>query len=381
MVAISTDYNIHDTKNPLTHNRTKSCEKKLIQAKKMGYELLKKSHIDDYASLYNRSSLDIYVDKASVNHNPIDKRIKMAANGQVDKGLLFEYYNYCRYLFISSSREGGLPMNLQGIWNPLMLAPWRSNFHINVNIQEAYWFAEQANLSECHEPLFTLTENLVENGKETARIMFGIKRGSVAGHRTDAWFYSSPTFLKAHWGMSIVNAAWLSLHHMEHYRYTLDKEFLQTRALPVLKETALFFVDWLIPDPRSGKLVSGPTASPENRFKVNGKLCSLTHELLRMISWYVGTEKGFNFSLGKNYKFLDKHISKELWDNLLNTYSMSSYEEMWKSFDLCLCLFKKISKKVADSLGYNYPDYDENVTKYLETQKRISNKYLYGNRY
>ena len=79
--------------------------------------------------------------------------------------------------------------------------------------------------------------------------------------------------------------------------------------------------------------------------------------------------------------FLDKHISKELWDNLLNTYSMSSYEEMWKSFDLCLCLFKKISKKVADSLGYNYPDYDENVTKYLETQKRISNKYLYGNRY
>ena len=71
----------------------------------------------------------------------------------------------------------------------------------------------------------------------------------------------------------------------------------------------------------------------------------LRHELLRMISWYVGTEKGFNFSLGKNYKFLDKHISKELWDNLLNTYSMSSYEEMWKSFDLCLCLFKKISKK------------------------------------
>ena len=107
----------------------------------------------------------------------------------------------------------------------------------------------------------------------------------------------------------------------------------------------------------------------------------LRQELLRMISWYVGTEKGFNFSLGKNYKFLDKHISKELWDNLLNTYSMSSYEEMWKSFDLCLCLFKKISKKVADSLGYNYPDYDENVTKYLETQKRISNKYLYGNRY
>ena len=107
----------------------------------------------------------------------------------------------------------------------------------------------------------------------------------------------------------------------------------------------------------------------------------LRQELLRMISWYVGTEKGFNFSLGKNYKFLDKHISKELWDNLLNTYSMSSYEEMWKSFDLCLCLFKKISKKVADSLGYNYPDYDENVTKYLETQKRISNKYLYGYRY
>ena len=275
MIAISTDYNIHDTKNVLTHNRKKICEKQLSQAQKLGYKKLKQTHIDEYSALYNRSSFDIAFN-TPVNNNPIDKRIQLAASGQIDSELLFEYYNYCRYLFISSSRKGGLPMNLQGIWNPLMLAPWRSNFHINVNIQEAYWFAEQANLSECHEPMFTLTENLIKNGKETAQVMFGTKRGSVAGHRTDAWFYAPPTFLKAHWGMSITNAAWLCLHHMEHYRYTLDKEFLKTRALPVLRETALFSVDWLVPDPRSGKLVSGPTASPENRFKVNGKVASLT---------------------------------------------------------------------------------------------------------
>lgn len=158
MIAISTDYNIHDTKNVLTHNRKKICEKQLSQAQKLGYKKLKQTHIDEYSALYNRSSFDIAFN-TPVNNNPIDKRIQLAASGQIDSELLFEYYNYCRYLFISSSRKGGLPMNLQGIWNPLMLAPWRPNFHINVNIQEAYWFAEQANLSECHEPMFTLTEN------------------------------------------------------------------------------------------------------------------------------------------------------------------------------------------------------------------------------
>lgn len=97
--------------------------------------------------------------------------------------------------------------------------------------------------------------------KRQPKLCLELKEAQLAGHRTDAWFYAPPTFLKAHWGMSITNAAWLCLHHMEHYRYTLDKEFLKTRALPVLRETALFFVDWLVPDPRSGKLVSGPTLS------------------------------------------------------------------------------------------------------------------------
>ncbi len=103
---------------------------------------------------------------------------------------------------------------------------------------------------------------------------------------------------------------------------------------------------------------------------------NLRIELLRMISWKVGIERGFNFSLGKKYKFLNKYISEELWNNLLATYSMNSYEEMWKSFDLCLDLFREISKEIAEKLNYNYPNYDENVSKYILIQKEISNMHL-----
>jgi alpha-L-fucosidase 2 len=275
LIAINTDYNLQEPYRSLTHNRKSFCEKQLLQAVQKGFTRLKQVHVNDYTALYSRSALDINFNIQS-NTKPIDERIAMVAAGHKDPELLLEYYRYCRYLLISSSRKGGLPMNLQGIWNPLMLPPWRSNFHININLQEAYWFAEQANLPDCHEPLFTFTEKLVENGKETAQKMLGVKRGFVAGHRTDAWFYTGMTAVEPCHGMYVVSNSWLAQHLMEHYRFTKDKNFLQTRAYPLIREAALFFVDWLVPDPRSGKLVSGPSASSENRFLIGQARVGLT---------------------------------------------------------------------------------------------------------
>ena len=278
-IAIATDYNLNQPENPLTHDRIKVCEQQIISAIGKSYDKLKANHIADYTALYNRSSLEIdfSTGSASKTASPIDQRIAAVAKGAEDSELLLTYYQYCRYILISSSRKGNLPMNLQGIWNPLMAAPWRSNFHLNINFQEAYWFAEQSNLSECHEPFFTFTEKLVPNGKNTAQKMLGTKRGFAAGHRTDVWFYTTLTDRNPRWGMYVIGGAWCAQHMMEHFRFTQDRDFLKNRAFPVIREAALFFVDWLVPNPKTGKLVSGPTASSENAFTApDGKLCSIS---------------------------------------------------------------------------------------------------------
>ncbi|MDR1162069.1 MAG: glycoside hydrolase family 95 protein [Tannerellaceae bacterium] len=277
-VAIHTDYNF-DYANPLTHNRVKACEQQISAAINKGYSKLKADHVADFSTLYNRSSLDVDfpAGAASAITDPIDRRIAAVVGGAEDPELMLTYYRYCRYVFISASRKGNLPMNLQGVWNPLMVAPWRSNYHINVNFQEGYWFAEQSNLSECHEPLFTLTERLVINGKVTARKTLGTKRGFAAGHRTDAWFYTTPSDSNPCWGMYVIGGAWCAQQMMEHYRFTQDREFLKSRAFPVVREAALFFVDWLVQDPETGKLVSGPTTSAENSFTApDGQYCSIS---------------------------------------------------------------------------------------------------------
>lgn len=275
--AIATDYNLKDPTKPLPGNRIQICENQISNAIRKKYDALKTDHVADYKTLFNRSSIEIGFSSDMKEKYPIDLRIDSVAKGYEDPKLLLVYYDYCRYVFISASRKGNLPMNLQGIWNPLMAAPWRSNYHININIQEAYWFAEQANLPDCHEPFFTFTENLVTNGKITAKKMLGVNRGFAAGHRTDVWFYTAMTNPNPRWSMYVIGGAWCAQHLMEHFRFTQDRIFLEKRAFPVIREAALFFVDWLVPDPVTGKLVSGPTASAENNFIApDGSRCSIS---------------------------------------------------------------------------------------------------------
>ena len=162
-------------------------------------------------------------------------------------------------------------MNLQGIWNPFMKAPWRSNFHLNINIQEAYWFAEQGSLPECHEPLFTLVEKTAEDGHNTAKEVLGVNRGFATGHRTDVWFPGRLAGNNPRYSMDVMCGAWLTRHMYEHYLFSGDIEFLRNRAWPMIREASLFLLDWLVTDPRSGKLVAGPGASPENFFYDRGQ--------------------------------------------------------------------------------------------------------------
>lgn len=233
----------------------------LDKAMSFSYETLKQRHIEDYRNLYNRVNFDLK-DIQQYDKTPTDERLKLAAEGQVDLGLSKLYFDFGRYLLISSSREGSLPATLQGIWNNSMTPPWDSKYTININTQMNYWPAEICNLSECHLPLFKLIERMVPNGRITAEKMYGC-RGFVAHHNTDIW---GDTAVQDHWipgSYWVMGAAWLCTHQWTHYEYTKDEKFLE-EAFPIMREAALFFLDFLIED--NGYLKTCPSVSPENTF-------------------------------------------------------------------------------------------------------------------
>ncbi len=235
--------------------------KTLDKAEQLGYEALKERHMSDVAGLMNRCRLSIECeDRSSI---PTDERLKAVQDGGTDDGLVNLCFAYGRYLLISSSRQGSLPANLQGIWNDSFSPMWDSKYTININAEMNYWPAEVTGLSELHEPLFDLIKRMVLSGRKAAERMYGA-RGWVAHHNTDIWGDCAPqdTWQAAsYWQMG---AAWLCLHILEHYRYTGDKAFLE-EYLPIVKEAALFFEDTLIEN-EDGQLVVSPTVSPENTY-------------------------------------------------------------------------------------------------------------------
>ncbi|GEL10487.1 alpha-L-fucosidase 2 [Flavobacterium glycines] len=251
----------------------------LLKAEKLPYAKLKEKHIVDYQNYFNRVSYDLSNNLTDKNQlmMPTDERIKSYSKGAIDPQLEGLFYQYGRYLLIASSREGGRPANLQGIWNKEMRPPWSSNFTININTQMNYWLAEQTNLSEMHRPLLDWIKDLSKTGSVTANEYYKAK-GWVAHHNSDIWGLSNavgdvgdgePTW--ANWYMG---GTWLCQHLWEHYSFTGDKEYLRTKAYPVMKEAALFCFDWLIE--KEGYLVTAPSTSPENEFKINGKNYAVT---------------------------------------------------------------------------------------------------------
>jgi len=242
------------------------------------YAQLRAAHTADHQRLYRRVVLRLgpradAAQKRPPTDLPTDRRLERVRQGESDPALDALYFQFGRYLLIASSRPGDLPANLQGLWNDSMSPPWDADYHLNINLQMNYWPAEATNLAELHEPLFAFVESLREPGRKTARVHYGA-RGFVAHHITDIWGFTSPGDLPRS-GLWPTGAAWLTQHFWEHYLFNPDRAFL-ARAYPVMKEAAEFFLDYLVEDSR-GRLVSGPSVSPENRYRLpNGEVGILT---------------------------------------------------------------------------------------------------------
>jgi alpha-L-fucosidase 2 len=229
----------------------------LDRASSRGYGQLRRAHVRDHQELFGR--LDIDLGTSDSVDLPTDERVPAFAAGG-DPQLAALYYQFGRYLLIASSRTPGQPANLQGIWNRHMLPPWQSKYTLNINAQMNYWPAGPANLAECWQPLFAMTEELAESGARTAEKMWGAK-GWVAHHNTDAWRGTAPVDF-AFYGVWPMGGAWLSLLFWEHYEYTGDVDNLR-ELYPVLRGAVEFFLDTLVEDPASGYLVTCPSHSPE----------------------------------------------------------------------------------------------------------------------
>jgi alpha-L-fucosidase 2 len=240
----------------------------LSRARRKSLDSLRAAHVREHQRLFHRVKLDLGRTEAA--NLPTDERPAQFLKG-LDPHLATLYFQYGRYLLISSSRPGTQPANLQGIWNFLMEPPWESKYTININTEMNYWPAETTNLSECHEPLLRMVSELVENGARTARVHYGA-RGWVCHHNTDLWRQTAPIDGPL-WGMWPTGGAWLCTHFWHHYEFTGDKKFL-ARAYPVMKGAAQFFLDTLVPEPRHQWLVTCPSISPENKHISGVAICA-----------------------------------------------------------------------------------------------------------
>lgn len=236
------------------------------------YDSLLAAHIADYRNLFDRVSLTLGKGDSRYESLPTDERLRRFASDDSDTGLVELYYQYGRYLTIASSRAGGLPSNLQGIWNRHVQPPWGSNYTVNINTEMNYWPVECTGLSECFAPLSDFISALSVNGAETARTNYGIDSGWLAHHNSDAWAQTSPTGGYAddrkgapRWSCWPMAGAWFCQHLWEHYAFTGDEKYLRQTAFPLMEGAVKFMLEWLQKD-ESGYLVTNPSTSPENRF-------------------------------------------------------------------------------------------------------------------
>jgi alpha-L-fucosidase 2 len=229
------------------------------------YDQLLRNHVADYRKYFDRVQFQLGPFPARPGERPTPERIQAVKQGEKDLSLPVLYFNFGRYLLISSSRPGGLPASLQGLWAEEIRTPWNSDWHLDVNVQMNYWPAEVCNLSELAEPLFALIGSLVEPGTKTARAYYGA-RGWVAHVITNPWGFTSPGE-QASWGATTSGSAWLCQHLWDHYLFTRDRKFLAS-VYPILKGSALFYADMLIEEPKHQWLVTAPANSPENAFRL-----------------------------------------------------------------------------------------------------------------
>ena len=264
-------YTVTATSYKTDKDPEQECRERIARAKEAGFDRMLEEHVAAHREVMKRAVLDLGGDDRS--DVPTDERLEAIARGETDISFAALYFHYGKYLLMSSSC-GKLPSNLQGIWVKDFTPPWSADFHININLQMMYWHAEVAGLTEYMEPYFHYIEDLAEYGKKTARIQYGCD-GWVAHTIANAWGFTAPGNHPS-WGAFACAGAWCCRDIYEHYLYTGDKEFL-AKYYPLIRDSATFFLDFLVADPSTGYLVTAPSNSPENHYidPVSGEILSM----------------------------------------------------------------------------------------------------------
>jgi alpha-L-fucosidase 2 len=270
-LTASTNYKHH---KDVSGDPVASCKSDLQALEGKAFSEVRRAHVSEYEQYFNTLSIDL--GRSANEVLPTNRRIERFASSH-DPAFAALYLQYGRYLLISSSRPGTRPANLQGIWNDLLVPPWGSKYTTNINAEMNYWPAELLNLSATHEPMFKMIEELSETGRETAKEYYNAP-GWVLHHNTDLWRGTAAINASNH-GIWVTGGAWLCQHLWERYQFSQDLEFLRTRAYPLMKEAALFFDHFLIPDPATGWLISTPSNSPEQGGLVAGP--TMDHQIIR----------------------------------------------------------------------------------------------------
>lgn len=268
LVTAATSYNGWD-KNPQTEGKDEAaiCAQRMAAASAKKLDELRDAHVADYRSIFDRVELDIDGSLACDTDKTVSDRLVAYAGGAEDKALEMLYFQFGRYLLISSSREDSeVPINLQGIWNKDRRPVWGCDYHTNINLQMNYWPAEPLGMSESFSPLVPFMEGCAANGAEVVRNMYGM-RGWTMHQSSDIWCLANPVGEKQgdpSWANFVMGGGWMAQHLYEHYRFTRDKEYLENSAYPIMKGAAEFLMDWLVE--KDGKYVTLPSTSPENSF-------------------------------------------------------------------------------------------------------------------
>lgn len=310
----ATDYDAEKMNLDPSADPYQKCTDILAQAIRYNYRELKELHEQEYRSYFDRVAFSLGED--TMKQVPTDERLKQLKEGGRDNGLIPLYFQYGRYLLMSSSwKPGVLPANLQGIWNDLYKAPWNADFHTNINLQMNYWPAEICNLPETSEILTSFMERLTVPGSVTARETYGAK-GWTIHHLTDA--FGRTGVADGVWGITPLNGPWMTFPVYEHFLFTADTTFLRNKAYPLIKGATEFVLDFLVESPE-GYLVTNPSHSPENSFRVQetGQVAELTYsatidtEIIRALFDYciqaseiLGTDQEFAALLAKTEKRL-----------------------------------------------------------------------------
>ena len=256
---------------------TAAVEREPLLPAEGGWEALKARAVEDHSALMSRADIDLTPgDEEGLCGLPLPRRLQRVREGKRDGGLIGLYYQFGRYLMVGSSRPGTLPANLQGVWNGYIAAPWNSDYHTNINLQMNYWPVETGNLSECALPLFDyMNDNLLASGRRTARITYH-RAGTVTHHLSDIYGFTAPA--DGLWGLWPLGGAWLCFNMWEHYLFTGDRAFLGDTAYEFIRESALFFLEDMMPVTVDGRecLLTGPSTSPENvYFDAQGRRTTL----------------------------------------------------------------------------------------------------------